>query len=74
MIAAQQWAALEKSQPAVRSQIARGEFEGVNAWRRENIWSQGSRWSTPELIARATGEPLDARYFMEHLKRRYLAQ
>ena len=74
MVAAQQWAALEKAQPNARSAMSRGEFADINAWRRDNIWSQGSRWSTPELITRATGEPLNADYFMNHLKRRYLGQ
>jgi carboxypeptidase Taq len=43
----------------------------VNNWRREKIWSQGSRYSTPELLERATGEKLAARHFTEHLQQRY---
>ncbi|MHA6728876.1 carboxypeptidase M32 [Devosia sp. A369] len=73
MIAAQQWAALEKAQPNLRNDIAGGDFSGVNQWRSDNIWSQGSRWSTPDLITRATGEPLNAEFFKTHLQRRYLA-
>ncbi|WP_274630560.1 carboxypeptidase M32 [Arvimicrobium flavum] len=71
MMAAQQWAALARHHPGVNDEIAEGRFETVNDWRRERIWSQGSRWSTPELMERATGEPLNATYFMEHLKARY---
>jgi carboxypeptidase Taq len=72
MMAAQQWAALEREQPHIREDIPGGNFEKINAWRSRNIWSQGSKWSTPELLERATGEPLNARYFKEHLQRRYL--
>jgi carboxypeptidase Taq len=72
MIAAQQWAALEKAQPGVRDDIRKGEFGGVNQWRSDNIWTQGSRWSTPDLITKATGEPLNADFFKAHLKKRYL--
>ncbi|MDB5527820.1 MAG: carboxypeptidase [Devosia sp.] len=72
MIAAQQWAALEKTNPNVRSDIAKGDFTGVNQWRSDNIWKQGSRYSTPDLITRATGEPLNADVFKSHLKQRYL--
>ncbi|MFK4809461.1 carboxypeptidase M32 [Devosia sp. ZW T5_3] len=72
MIAAQQWAALETAQPGVREDIRKGDFSGVNQWRSDNIWSQGSRWSTPDLITRATGEPLNADFFKAHLKKRYL--
>jgi carboxypeptidase Taq len=71
MMAAQQWAALTRAHPSANDEIAAGRFDTVNAWRREKIWSQGSRWSTPELLERATGEKLDARYFIEHLKARY---
>ena len=71
MMAAQQWAALEKTVPDAKGQMARGEFAAINGWRRDNIWSQASRYSTPELMTRATGEPLNARYFIAHLERRY---
>jgi len=72
MMAAQQWAALEKAQPNLRSNISNGEFEAVNQWRHDNIWSQASHWSTPELLTRATGEPLNPDYFKTHMKQRYL--
>lgn len=73
MIAAQQWAALEKDLPDARAEIAKGDFAAINDWRSQHIWLQGSRWSTPDLIERATGEPLNADYFKSHLKRRYCA-
>jgi carboxypeptidase Taq len=72
MIAAQQWAALEKAQPDMRDAIRKGDFTSVNQWRADNIWSHGSRWSTPDLITRATGEPLNTDYFKAHLKKRYV--
>lgn len=71
MMAAQQWAALTREHPGVEAEIAEGRFDTVNDWRRDNIWSQGSRWSTPELIERATGERLNAAFFIGHLKARY---
>lgn len=71
MMAAQQWAALKRDHVSVDEDIVLGRFEAVNEWRRQRIWSQGSRWSTPELLERATGEKLSARYFTEHLRQRY---
>ncbi len=71
MIAAQQWATLEQVQPTLRADIAKGDFSGVNQWRADNIWSQASRYSTPDLITRATGEPLNATHFKAHLQKRY---
>jgi carboxypeptidase Taq len=72
MMAAQQWAALEKEQPDARENMRNGRFVEINDWRREHIWSQASFYSTPELLQRATGEPLNARHFEAHLRRRYL--
>jgi len=71
MMAAQQWSALTSEHPSVDDEIARGHFETVNTWRRDKIWSQASRWSTPDLLERATGEKLNAAHFTAHLKKRY---
>jgi len=71
MMAAQQWDAFAKGNEAAEADLAKGDFTAVNDWRRDNIWSQGSRWSTPELLERATGERLDARHFIDHLTARY---
>jgi carboxypeptidase Taq len=73
MIAAQQWATIEKANPDVREDIRQGRFDGVNEWRRENIWSKASQLSTPALLQAATGEPLQVKYFTDHLQQRYLA-
>jgi carboxypeptidase Taq len=74
MMSAQQWAALTRDHPAADADLARGDFAAINDWRRQKIWSQGSRWSTPDLLERATGEKLNAAHFTEHLKKRYGSQ
>ena len=73
MMAAQQWAAVQRAIPDAPAQIARGDFSAINGWRKENIWSKASMLSTPEIMRQATGEPLNAKHFETHLKRRYLA-
>lgn len=72
MTAAQQWATMAKQMPDIGDNIRRGDFEPLNAWRRENIWHKASTASTPEIIEAATGEPLNAEHFKQHLKSRYL--
>lgn len=72
MMAAQQWAAVERALPDAAAQIARGGFSAINAWRKQNIWSKASMLSTPDIMREATGEPLNAKHFEEHLRRRYL--
>lgn len=71
MAAAQQWAAMAREMPGIDEEIAAGRFDAVNDWRRERIWQQASFHSTPDLIARATGEKLNAACFIAHLERRY---
>lgn len=72
IIAAQLWSAIERDQPNAREDMRNGRFVGINDWRREKIWSQASKYSTPELLQRATGEKLNSSHFQEHLTRRYL--
>jgi carboxypeptidase Taq len=73
LMAAQQWAAIEREMPDAGEQIAGGRFDALNAWRRERIWKEASFYSTPELMQRATGEKLNAAYFKAHLTKRYAA-
>ena len=71
MMAAQQWAAIIRENPKVNDDVARRDFKGTTEWRRKNIWQKASTASTPELMSKATGEPLHAKYFIAHLKQRY---
>ena len=70
MMAAQQWAALKAIIPGRRRSVE-GQVRGRQRLAARQIWSQGSRCSTPEILERATGERLAARYFTEHLRQRY---
>jgi carboxypeptidase Taq len=71
MMAAQQWAAIVREHPLANDDVARGDFSALNAWRKQHIWSKASMASTPELMRQATGETLNAQYFIDHLKQRY---
>ncbi|MBU4529491.1 MAG: carboxypeptidase M32 [Hoeflea sp.] len=71
LMAAQQWAAIARTNPDVDAQIAAGDFDAVNAWRRDNIWSKASTGSTPEILKNATGEELNPAFFIAHLEARY---
>jgi len=52
--------------------MAAGDLAPAFNWLHENIWRQGSRWTTSELVTRATGEPLNAVHYRRHLEARYL--
>ena len=72
MYAAQYFATIRRQQPDLDAQIAVGNLAPVFDWLERNIWSQGSRWQTNELVTRATGEALNPAHFRAHLERRYL--
>jgi carboxypeptidase Taq len=50
--------------------MAKGEFEPLLAWLRENIHRHGRRYTAGQLCERATGKPLNADPLMRHLERR----
>jgi carboxypeptidase Taq len=72
MYAAQWFAAMRRATPDLDARIARGDLAPVFEWLNANVWSQGSRWDTPELVRRASGETLNPQYFRRHLEARYL--
>lgn len=72
MYAAQWFAAMRRASPDLDERIAAGDFAPVFDWLREHIWQPASRWSTDELVRRASGEPLNPAHFKAHLFARYL--
>jgi carboxypeptidase Taq len=72
MYAAQWFAAMRRATPELDARIARGDLAPLFDWLRSNIWSQASRWETPELVRRASGEGLNPTHFRTHLEKRYL--
>lgn len=56
----------------IRPRLAEGDFGPLLRFLREHVHSQGSRWTTQELLERVTGKRLDASGFLSHLRTRYL--
>lgn len=72
MYAAQWFAAMRRAAPDLDPRIAAGDLVPVFEWLDDNIWSQASRWDTPELVHRASGETLNPAHLRAHLEARYL--
>jgi carboxypeptidase Taq len=72
MYAAQWFATLRRTRPALDAEIARGELGGIFQWLRVNIWEPASRYEIDELTKRASGGPLDPQHLRTHLESRYL--
>jgi len=73
MIAAQLMDSIKKAVPNLGSQICKGDFSQLSEWLGKNIHSQGSRFSSPDLLKHATGKNLDSALYKKHLQNRYLA-
>jgi len=48
-----------------------GEFQPILGWLRERIHRHGRKYLPNDLLKRATGSELDARYMMEYLRDKY---
>jgi carboxypeptidase Taq len=72
MYAAQWFATIRRGTPDLDARTRQGDLAPVFDWLRDNIWLQGSRWTTDELAQRASGEPLNPAHFKAHLESRYL--
>jgi carboxypeptidase Taq len=71
MNAAQLYQAAGNAIPDLEEQISKGEFEALNHWQSQAIWSWGSYYSIDELMRQATGESLNPGYFIRHLQQRF---
>ncbi|MDA0229010.1 MAG: carboxypeptidase M32 [Proteobacteria bacterium] len=72
LIAAQLFESACHGIAGLRSGLAAGEFADLLTWLRGAVHSQASRYSSHELIERATGRPLSTDAFKAHLQARYL--
>ncbi|MEH0741748.1 carboxypeptidase M32 [Vibrio cholerae] len=71
MYAAQFMAAMKKTVD-VDEAIHSGDLTPIFTWLGDNIWNKGSLLTTDELVKSATGEVLNAQFFQNHLRSRYL--
>ena len=72
MTAAQFFEAACKAKPEIPAEIEQGRFATLQGWLHANVHELGSRLSTREIVAKATGRPLDIAVFKRHLEQRYL--
>ena len=73
MTAAQLFDAAKRADARILPSIGRGDFAPLLAWLRPNVHAKAARFASDEIIAAATGRPLDAATYERHLETRYLA-
>jgi carboxypeptidase Taq len=72
MAAAQLYGAAQRDLPSLSEDISKGRLSPLIGWLRTHVHGQGSFRSAEDLLAAATGEPLNPQVFFDHLKHRYL--
>jgi carboxypeptidase Taq len=73
MTAAQFFESACQAKPEIPAEIERGKFDTLQDWLKANVHGLGSSLTTGEIVARATGRPLETAVFKRHLERRYLS-
>ena len=72
MNAAQIFKTAVKEVPGIPEALRKGDLQPLRSWLAEKVWSQGCFHSIDDLMKSATGETLQTKYFIDHLKSRYL--
>jgi carboxypeptidase Taq len=71
MAAAQLFSAAKREDTNIESGLATGNFGPLMRWLREKVHGLGARYTTNEILKKATGHALDPSAFKTHLNTRY---
>lgn len=71
IIAGQLWAAMQRAIPKVNQLIEQGQFGEILEWVRVNVHRYGQRYSRDDLVQRATGKPVQADDYTQHLETKF---
>lgn len=74
MAAAQLMAAARREVPGLDAALGQGNLAPLRDWLRAKVHRFGSLHGFNDLLRQATGKPLDAQDFLEHLTTRYLGE
>lgn len=71
ILSAQFYAAALQANPGIPGEIAKGEFETLHGWLRENIYRHGRKFRPDELIKRVTGGEMNIAPYLAYLRVKY---
>ena len=71
ILSAQLYETAIAANPSIPVEIGQGKFGTLLGWLRENIHQHGRKFEPKEVIQRATGEPLQARSYINYLKTKF---
>ncbi len=71
IMSAQFFAAARRNIADLDNQIGAGEFGPLRTWLTERIYRHGRKFTAPEIVLRATGEPLSIAPYLAYLNAKY---
>jgi carboxypeptidase Taq len=71
IMSAQFFAAARRDLPGLDAQIGAAEFAPLRAWLTGHIYRHGRKFTAPEIVLRATGEPLSIAPYLAYLNAKY---
>jgi carboxypeptidase Taq len=71
IIAGQLWEAAHEAIPDLEQQIERGELAPLRDWLREHVHRHGRKLDSAEIVARATGRPIEIGPYVRYLGDKY---
>lgn len=63
--------AIEREEGKLEDLIRDGRFDVIRRWLTENIFRYGAIYSSGELVETATKEPLNPKYYIDYLRKKY---
>jgi carboxypeptidase Taq len=73
IVSGQLWARVREDIPDLEERFARGEFGALVEWLAERVHRIGRRRTPEEVVAHATGGPLDPEPFLEYVRAKLAA-
>lgn len=70
--AAQFFSAICKDHRDWQEQLGLGDISFIRQWLDERVWKKASSIDCQEILTQATGEKTNSRFFLDHIKNRYL--
>ena len=72
LIAAQLFQQALQEDGSILQAISEGQFTPLFAWLKQNVHQHASSLTSNQILHQVTGEELNADYFLQHIKQRYL--
>ena len=71
ILSAQFYEAALSAHPSIPKEVGEGKFSTLHGWLKDNIYSHGRKFTSPELIERATGQGMTIQPYVNYLKAKY---